>query len=51
MQINLVKYIMTLNTFKRELNDLLNTKIPEGYVKVDVKIDSKENTEIKNSKL
>ena len=37
MQIDLVKYMMTLKTFKRELNNLLDTKIPEGYIAIDAK--------------
>ena len=37
MQIDLVKYMMTLGNFKKELSDLLNTKIPEGYVELNAK--------------
>jgi hypothetical protein len=37
MQIDLVKYMMTLKTFKRELSNLLDTKIPEGYIAIDAK--------------
>ena len=42
---------MTLNTFKKELSDLLNTKIPEGYIEVDAKIHKEKNRKNKNSKL
>ena len=51
MQIDLVKYYMTLNTFKKELNNLLNTKIPEGYIEVDAKKHKEENSKDKNPKL
>jgi hypothetical protein len=47
MQINLIKYMMTLNSFKNELDGLLDRKIPEGYVEVDVK----KKTKVKKSKL
>ena len=42
---------MTLNTFKKELNDLLNTKIPEGYIEVNAEKHKEKNCENKNPKL
>ena len=42
MQIDLVKYYMTLKTFKEELNNLMNTKIPEGYIEVNAKENQKK---------
>jgi|TARA_R110001583_G_scaffold75141_1_gene207207 hypothetical protein len=51
MQINLVKYYLTLNTFKKELRELLDTQIPEGYEEVNAKVYKKENGKDQNSKL
>jgi len=49
MQIDLVKYMMPFKTFKRELSDVLNTKIPEGYIEVNAK--EQEKSKVKKPKL
>ena len=51
MQIDLVKYYMSLKTFKKELDDLLNTKIPEGDIEVNAKTHQKKNIKDKDSEL
>ena len=37
MQIDLVKYMSAFRNFAKELDDVLNTKIPEGYIEVNAK--------------
>jgi len=51
MQIDLVKYMMSLGNFKKELSDLLNTKIPEGYVELNAKKYTEQEKKVKKSKL
>jgi len=51
MQIDLVKYMMSLKTFEKELNDLLNTRIPEGYIEVDARKHKEKKSQHENSRL
>ena len=37
MQIDLVKYMSAFRNFAKELDDVLDTKIPEGYIAIDAK--------------
>ncbi len=49
MQIDLVKYMSAFRNFAKELDDVLDTKIPEGYIEVNAK--KKEKPKSKKSKL
>jgi len=49
MQIDLVKYMSAFRNFAKELDDVLDTKIPEGYIEVNAK--KKKKSKSKKSKL
>ena len=49
MQIDLVKYMSAFRNFAKELDDVLDTKIPEGYIEVNAK--KQEKSKVKKPKL
>ena len=52
MQIDLVKYYMTKESFKKTLKNLLHTEIPKGYIEInakkDVQVTAKKDDKIKD---
>ncbi len=44
MQIDLVKYYMTKESFKKALKNLLHTEIPKGYIEINAKKDKETKT-------
>lgn len=51
MQIDLVKYMSAFRNFGKELDDVLDTKIPEGYIEVNARNNTKKKKKDKKSKL
>jgi len=51
MRIDLVKYYMTSESFKKKLNNFIYSKIPKGYIAIDnhARKDKEQNSKDKNS--
>ena len=51
MQIDLIKYYLVKDQFIKELDRVLNIKIPKGYKEINATTYQKKNSKDKNTKL